>query len=104
MTCNCATAEQGREVTAPSALLTLTADDTGSTPAFRLPAGRWWAVLGSGPVAAHYDVFVQWGDRSVFVQSVANGGRSEPLPCFPDAFVVIKNASPNANLLLAVAG
>lgn len=76
-------------------------DATGVSATTRLPAGRFWAVLGSdGPSA--YTVEVLWGASIVQVDNAPGGlHTSTMLPCFPDAFVQIQG-QPNTLYLIAV--
>lgn len=81
----------------------MVADGTGTTAPLRLPAsGRWWSTLGSEGGIGGYQVWIIWGGRSVQVDAVANGLHGTPLPCFPDAFVQLRNATPGSLYLLSV--
>ena len=83
-------------------LFTMVADGTGQTAPLRLPAGRWWAVLGSENGVGGYEVWLLWDGRSVRVDLVANGLHGTALPCFPDAFVQLRGATSGSLYLLAV--
>lgn len=85
-----------------SYLYPVVADVTGATPPFRLPAGRWWCVLGAENGVGGYQVWLQWGDRKIRVDNVLNGLHATPMPCFPDAFVYLTNATPGLAYLIAV--
>lgn len=97
-TCTC-----GQSHPPATHLFTMVADGTGTTAPLRLPAGRWWAVLGSEGGIGGYEVWLIWGGRSVRVDNVANGLHGTALPCFPDAFIQLRAATPGSLYLLAVA-
>jgi len=84
-------------------LLQLQTDGAGTSALVRLPPGRFWCVLGNEGGGHGYQVWMRWGGKDVQVDVVANGQHmATMLPCFPDAYVYLTNATPNLLYLMSV--
>lgn len=83
-------------------LLTLTCGQTGKSQLTRLPPGRWWQALGcTNHGAGGYDLWVQWGDVSILVESLNGAMSSKAYVAFPDAFIYVVGGA-SESVLIAV--